>query len=140
MQQQFLTSLRKGVSKMIKNNQLKDGLVFVNEENPSEYVMVNFFTWVNLIKGVMVFYGKKTEEEAQKIISNAPLLSIPPKNYFEACLLGHEDGYYWAMVMSHGDRYFEKGFSYTAPDDYFEWESKYIKDHNLEKNTLIFND
>jgi len=66
------------------------------------------------------------------------MLTVPPQSYLEACLLGHEEEYYWAMVISHGDRYFEKGFSYAAPDSYDEWESKYIKDNNLKTNTLIY--
>ena len=77
---------------------------------------------------------------ATAIINNAPMLTAPPQNYLEACLLGHEEEYYWAMVISHGDRYFEKGFSYAAPDSYDEWESKYINDNNLKTNTLIFKD
>ncbi len=68
------------------------------------------------------------------------MLNVPPQNYLEACLLGHEEEYYWAMVISHGDRYFEKGFSYAAPGSYDEWESKYIKDNNLKTNALIFKD
>jgi len=44
------------------------------------------------------------------------------------------------MVISHGDRYFKKGFSYAAPDSYDEWESKYIKNNNLKTNALIFKD
>ncbi|WP_447884899.1 hypothetical protein [Serratia fonticola] len=125
---------------MVKNNQLKDGLKFVNEFNPNETIIVNFYSWVSLIKGIMVFYGKKTEEEAQSIINSSPIFITPPQNYLEACLLGHEDEYYWAMVMSNGERYFEKGFDRTAPDNYFEWEDKFINDHRLERDTLIFSD
>lgn len=124
----------------IKKSTLKDGLVFINYDNPVESVIVNFYTFVSLVKGIMIAYGNKSEDEAESIINNAPMLTAPPQNYLEACLLGHEEEYYWAMVISHGDRYFEKGFSYSAPDSYDEWESKYIKDNNLKTNALIFKD
>ncbi len=123
---------------MEKNNSRKDGLIFSSESNPNEMIVVNFHSWTEIIKGIMIFYGKKTEQEAQAIIDSAPLFTIPPKNYAEACMLGHEDEYYWAMVMSHGDRYYEKGFSRNTPHDYFDWELEYIKKHNLEEKTLIF--
>ncbi|WP_312118526.1 hypothetical protein [Kosakonia cowanii] len=122
----------------INKSTLKDGLVFINDDNPGESVIVNFYTFVSLVKGIMVVYGNKSEGEAESIINNSPVLTVPPQNYLEACLLGHEEEYYWAMVISHGDRYFEKGFSYAAPDSYEEWESKYIKDNNLKTNALIF--
>jgi len=124
----------------IKKSTLKDGLVFINDDNPSESVIVNFYTFVSLVKGIMVAYGNKPEGEAESIINKSAMLTVPPQNYLEACLLGHEEEYYWAMVISHGDRYFEKGFSYAAPDNYDEWESKYIKDNNLKTNTLIYKD
>ncbi|MDY0886088.1 hypothetical protein [Kosakonia sp. CFBP8986] len=124
----------------IKKSTLKDGLVFINDDNPGESVIVNFYTFVSLVKGIMVAYGNKSEGEAESIINNSPMLTVLPQNYLEACLLGHEEEYYWAMVISHGYRYFEKGFSYSAPDSYDEWESKYIKDNNLKTNALIFKD
>ncbi len=122
----------------IKKSTLKDGLVFINDDNPGESVIVNFYTFVSLVKGIMIAYGNKPEGEAESIINNSSMLTVPPQNYLEACLLGHEDEYYWAMVISHGDRYFEKGFSYAAPGSYDEWESKYINDNNLKTNALIF--
>ncbi|WP_263753779.1 hypothetical protein [Kosakonia cowanii] len=124
----------------IKRSTLKDGLVFINDDNPVESVIVNLYTFVSLVKGIMIAYGNKSEDEAESIINNAPMLTAPPQNYLEACLLGHEEEYYWAMVISHGDRYFEKGFSYAALGSYDEWESKYIKDNNLKTNALIFKD
>ncbi|MDT3409816.1 hypothetical protein [Kosakonia cowanii] len=122
----------------IKKSNLKDGLVFINDDNPGESVIVNFYTFVSLVKGIMIAYGNKSEGEAESIINNSAMLTVPPQNYLEACLLGHEEEYYWAMVISHGDRYFEKGLSYAAPDSYEEWESEYIKDNNLKTNTLIY--
>lgn len=124
----------------IKKSTLKDGLIFINYDNPNESVIVNFYTFVSLVKGITIAYGNKSEGEAESIINNSAMLTVPPQNYLEACLLGHEEEYYWAMVISHGDRYFEKGFSYSAPDSYDEWESKYIKDNNLKTNALIFKD
>lgn len=124
----------------IKRSTLKDGLVFINDDNPVESVIVNLYTFVSLVKGIMIAYGNKSEDEAESIINNAPMLTAPPQNYLEACLLGHEEEYYWAMVISHGYRYFEKGFSYAALGSYDEWESKYIKDNNLKTNALIFKD
>ncbi|WP_312689902.1 hypothetical protein [Kosakonia sp.] len=125
---------------MNENEKLQDGLVFVSADNPDEFVIVNFATWVSLIRGIMIFYGGKSEKEAQEIINNTPLFTLPPQNYLAACLLGHEEEYYWAMVMSHGDRYFDKGYSHTAPEGYLAWEDNYIKEHNLANASLIFND
>lgn len=125
---------------MFENNRLIDKLVFLNESNKNESVTINFYSWVHIIYGVIIFYGRKSEEEASYIINNTPMFTTPPKNFMEVCMLGHEDEYYWGMVMSHGDRYFEKGFTRTAPDDYYEWEEDYIRDHQLEINTLVFND
>jgi len=125
---------------VIKKSTLKDGFIFINDDNPNESVIVNFYTFVSVVKGIMSAWGNKLGGEAGSIINNSAMLTLPPQNYLEACLLGHEEEYYWAMVISHGDRYFEKGFSYAAPDSYDEWESKYINDNNLKTNTLIFKD
>ncbi|SCC12795.1 hypothetical protein GA0061071_106160 [Kosakonia oryzendophytica] len=125
---------------MIENEKPQDGLLFVDENNPNDFIIFNFYTWVSIIKGIMVFYGQKTEDEAQRIINNTPLFTRPPQNYLEASLLGHEEEYYWAMVMSHGERFFDKGYSYTAPEGYLAWEDNYIQEHNLAKASLFFND
>ncbi|MHA8115696.1 hypothetical protein ACX122_21900 [Kosakonia cowanii] len=119
---------------------LRDGLLFINEDNPGESVIVNFYTFVCLIKGIIIAYGKISETEAKYIINSSPMLTVPPQNYLAACLLGHEEEYYWAMITAHGERYFEKGFSYAVPNGYYEWESKYIKDHNLKTHSLVYKD
>lgn len=109
---------------------LRDGLLFINEDNPGESVIVNFYTFVFLIKGIIIAYGEISETEAKYIINSSPMLTVLPKNYLAACLLVHEEEYYWVMITALGERYFEKGFRYAVPDDYDQWESKYIKEHN----------
>lgn len=84
---------------VIKKSTLKDGFIFINDDNPNESVIVNFYTFVSLVKGIMIAYGNKSEGEAESIINNSAMLTLPPQNYLEACLLGHEEEYYWLWLF-----------------------------------------
>jgi len=43
----------------------------------------------------------------------------------------HESEHHLAMLIAYGEQYWLKGISSDEPDDYFEWEEKYRKEHNL---------
>ena len=48
---------------MIERNELRDGLVFVNESNKNESVIMNFYSWVHIIYGVIIFMEEKVKRK-----------------------------------------------------------------------------
>jgi hypothetical protein len=67
-----------------------DGIVIVNDHDPSESVVFNFRTWVEIIKGLMVQYAGKTEKEAASILLNSPLVENALRSYMAVGLRAHE--------------------------------------------------
>lgn len=48
---------------MFENNRLIDKLVFLNESNKNESVIMNFYSWVHIIYGVIVFIEEKVKRK-----------------------------------------------------------------------------
>ncbi len=51
---------------MNEKEKLQDGLVFVSADNTDEFVIVNFATWVSLIRGIMIFMAEKVKKRRRK--------------------------------------------------------------------------
>lgn len=50
-------------------------------------------------------------------------------------MLCHEEEYHWAMIIAHGEYYWNKGFNIELPDNYDEWLDNYRKTFNLNAST-----
>ncbi|MEQ9944759.1 hypothetical protein [Pectobacterium aroidearum] len=116
-----------------------DGIRFENSHS-SETVIFNFYTWVEVIKAIIVKYANKTEREAEHLVSMSPILCNPVDNYMSVVMRSHESEYHWAMLITYGEGYWENGVNLNEPDGYFDWENEYRKKNNLAEECFIFID
>lgn len=121
-------------------NKFSDGLLFKNENDPSETVIFNYYSWVEIIKAIIVKYADRTLNEAELLIENSKTINSPIENYMDAMVLCHDFEYHWAMLIVYGDQYWLRGISSQEPNGYFEWETQYRKDHNLAEESFVFID
>lgn len=115
--------------------QYKEGVEFVDYETGDKLIF-NFKTWLKIIKGIIVKYANKTEEEADKLIKERNFLV--PENYTQAVYYSHEIEYHWAMLTAYGEGYWQKGISSDEPDDYDDWEKEYRKTNSLKEESIEF--
>ncbi|WP_299895541.1 hypothetical protein [uncultured Aquimarina sp.] len=117
----------------MKSEHPKDNLRFEDEE---EIVIFNHYSFCELIKHIMVQYGKVTYAEAQEKLY-ASFLKKAPQSRTEVELLGHELEYHWAMNCLYGHMYWLKGIPSDFNDfkeEYLSWEKEIIKKHNLKES------
>ena len=110
---------------------LKDGVVL---EDDSDRIIVNQYSFCELIKRLLTHYVGISYEDASKMVAQSHLAE-PISNVMDAGLLGHEYPYYWAMNLYYGEAYREKGIP-AQPDDleaYFELENSIMKHYNLNE-------
>ncbi|ERK14435.1 hypothetical protein [Serratia fonticola] len=125
---------------MMDKNKIVDHILFVNDKNPAENIIFNFHTWVEIIKAIMVKYANKSEDEAVSLMFASPLVNNALDGYMAIVVRCHELEYHWAMELAYGEQYWQKGISSQEPEDYFEWEEQYRKDHNLAEESFVFSD
>lgn len=125
---------------MMDKNKIVDHILFVNDKNPAENIIFNFYTWVEIIKAIMVKYANKSEDEAVSLMFASPLVNNALDSYMAIVVRCHELEYHWAMELAYGEQYWQKGISSQEPEDYFEWEEQYRKDHNLAEESFVFSD
>lgn len=101
---------------------ITDGIRF---NNSNQTIIFNHYSWVELIKAIIVGYANKTESEAERIVLASPLVRITENDYMSVALCSHESEYHWAMLIVYGDQYWTKGVSSNEPEGYFEWEKEY---------------
>lgn len=109
---------------------LKDNLRF---EDDTEVVVFNHYSFCELIKHIMVQYGKITYEVASEKIEQTFLYERPSIN--ELSLLEHELEFHWAMLLVHGDMYWTKGIPSDFigfKEEYLNWELSTRQKYNLK--------
>ena len=110
---------------------LKDSVVL---EDSGNMIIVNQYSFCELIKHLLTHYVKISYEKASEIVSKSHLAK-PISSIMDAGLLSHEYPYYWAMTLYYGEMYWEKGIP-AQPDDmtaYFKLENNILKRYNLNK-------
>ena len=110
---------------------LKDSVVL---EDSGNRIIVNQYSFCELIKHLLTHYVKISYEKASEMVSKSHLAK-PISSIMDAGLLSHEYPYYWAMTLYYGDMYWEKGIP-AQPDDmtaYFKLENNILKRYNLNK-------
>ncbi|SHO59313.1 hypothetical protein [Vibrio quintilis] len=125
---------------MLDKSKVIDGILFVNDKNINETIKFNFYTWTELIKAILIKYAGKSEDEVNSLISNSPIINNALDGYMAAVVRCHETEYHLAMLIAYGEQYWLKGISSDEPDDYFEWEEGYRKEHNLAEESFEFSD
>ena len=81
---------------------ITDGIRF---NNSNQTIIFNHYSWVELIKAIIVGYANKTESEAERIVLASPLVRITENDYMSVALRSHESEYHWAMLIVYGDQY-----------------------------------
>ncbi len=114
-----------------------DGIRF---NDPDGTVTFNFYSWVELLKAIIVKYENKTETEAEALVLTSPIVSNPISDYMSAALRSHESEYHWAMLITHGEGYWKNGIDHNEPEGYIEWEKEYRDKHGLAEDSFIFDD
>ena len=110
---------------------LKDSVVL---EDSGNRIIVNQYSFYELIKHLLTHYVKISYEKASEMVSKSHLAK-PISSIMDAGLLSHEYPYYWAMTLYYGEMYWEKGIP-AQPDDmtaYFKLENNILKRYNLNK-------
>lgn len=110
---------------------LKDSVVL---EDSGNRIIVNQYSFCELIRHLLTHYVKISYEKASEIVSKSHLAK-PISSIMDAGLLSHEYPYYWAMTIYYGEMYWEKGIP-AQPDDmtaYFKLENNILKRYNLNK-------
>ena len=110
---------------------LKDSVVL---EDSGNRIIVNQYSFCELIKHLLTHYVKISYEKASEMVSKSHLAK-PISSIMDAGLLSHEYPYYWAMTLYYGEMYWEKGIP-AQPDDmsaYFKLENNILKRYNLNK-------
>ena len=110
---------------------LKDSVVL---EDSGNRIIVNQYSFCELIKHLLTHYVKISYEKASEMVSKSHLAK-PISSIMDAGLLSHEYPYYWAMTLYYGEMHWEKGIP-AQPDDmtaYFKLENNILKRYNLNK-------
>ncbi|MCP9270526.1 hypothetical protein M5U04_21275 [Xenorhabdus sp. XENO-1] len=115
---------------MIDRKNIIDGIVLTDEIDPNKKVIFNFYTWVEVLKAIIVKYANKSESEAEDLLLNHPAVYLPT-NYSNIWTLSHESEYEWAMAIVYGHGYWQRGIPAYEPEGFEEWEEQYRKEHNL---------
>ncbi|MCV9933855.1 hypothetical protein OIU80_16345 [Flavobacterium sp. LS1R47] len=115
----------------------KDNIKFIDRET-KEQLIFNSKTWISVIQGIIIKYVKKNEQEAKRLIE-AKKIAIP-ETYEEVVFYSHETEFHWAMLITYGDGYWQRGISSDEPSDYTEWESQYRIDNSLKEESFEFID
>ncbi|GAB6015733.1 MAG: hypothetical protein Lm2023SU_20910 [Serratia ureilytica] len=53
---------------MINKSSLVDGILFRDENDSNETVVFNFYTWVEMLKAIIVKYAQKSESDAELLV------------------------------------------------------------------------
>ncbi|MDH6307972.1 hypothetical protein M2451_002491 [Dysgonomonas sp. PFB1-18] len=113
---------------------LKDDLLYTDEKT-GEQVVFNHYSFCELIKWIIVRYASKTYKDANELVNKSVLVN-EPESYLSVTLITHELEYHWAMIVAHGDMYWQRGIPSDFKkfsDEYSEWEKEIIKSYNLKE-------
>lgn len=112
---------------------IKDNMIFTDNET-GDKVIFHRKTWLYIIFGILTHYLRYTDSHAERIINESFLYSEKELNFHSVGMLCHDEEYHWAMLLVHGDNYWNHGFNIELPDDYDDWLDSYIRNNNLESS------
>ncbi|PWD59765.1 hypothetical protein [Pectobacterium parmentieri] len=118
---------------------IADNLIF-RDEKTGEVVIFNYFTWVEVIKGVIFKYTEKSKEDIDFLVASHSLVKNANSNYISVVLCSHEVEYHWAMLIVYGELYWNYGVTQNEPDGYWDWETDYRKFNDLAEDSFVFID
>ncbi|MDG1332325.1 MAG: hypothetical protein P8P74_08335 [Crocinitomicaceae bacterium] len=119
------------------SHKLEDGLRFENED---ERVIFNHYSFCEIVKHIMVEYGRVTYHWADAKFKDSFLFD-PVGSEDDVSLLSHELEFHWAMLLVHGEMYWTKGIPSDFNDfkeEYLNWERAIRKRFKLKKSFEYF--
>lgn len=116
----------------------EDGLVIEDGTPLRERLVFNQYSFLEVLKGLLIKYAHKTPQQADLLIRSDEYLAEPKPSYMKACLIAHESEYHWAMLIAHGALYWQNGVSEVLPKGYFARKDEYRKEHNLARLSFEF--
>ncbi len=116
-----------------------DGIKLV-EEGTGNAVIFNFYTWIEVIKGIMIEYAHLSPQLANDKVMASALVQNQSDNYTSIALNAHDTEYHWAMLLAYGELYWHKGISAEEPDEYVCWELRFRSARGLAKDSFVFTD
>ena len=115
---------------------IEDGLVYKDEKSEKK-IIFNYKTFYEIVVACVARYGKKTNEDAKKLVDNSFIVKEPPFTMMEVRFLVHEEEYHWAMILLYGEGYWKKiPNSYPPSDEYYEWIEAYQRENNLAEEVI----
>jgi len=114
-----------------KTENLVDDLRFEDDEMG---VVFNHFSFCELVKHIMIKYGKIDYKLANKKLNESDLIKVPG-SVDDVVFLSHELEFHWAMLLVHGNMYWTKGIpcDYNEfKEEYSEWEKDIKRKYNLK--------
>jgi len=118
------------------NSERSDGLVFTSDNG--DEVVFNYFSWVEIIKGIIAEYAEATPEEAAELVVNSSITNTCPTRFIDVFTLSHELEYNWAMLIAYGQMYWLKGVSVGLPEGYVDWERTYREENGLAEESFVW--
>lgn len=115
-----------------KLEKFTDGLQFEDNETG---VIFNHLSFCELVKHIMVKYGKIDYDLATKKLNNSYLTKIP-RTIEDVGFITHELEFHWAMLLVHGNMYWTKGIPSDFAkfkEEYLAWETEIKKRYNLKE-------
>jgi len=116
-----------------KTVQLTDGLQLEDDETG---VIFNHYSFCELVKHIMVNYGKIDYDLATEKLNDSYLIK-EPRTIKDVEYITHELEFHWAMLLVHGDMYWTKGIPCNFNkfiDEYFAWATEIKQKYNLKKS------
>lgn len=115
-----------------KLEKLTDGLQYENDQTG---VIFNHYSFCELVKHIMVEYGKIDYDLAEEKLNNSNLIRVP-KTIEDVGFITHELSFHWAMLLVHGEMYWTKGIPSNFlefKEEYFAWETDIKQKYGLKK-------
>ncbi|PHM64986.1 hypothetical protein Xsto_02448 [Xenorhabdus stockiae] len=109
------------------------GIIITHEDNPNKKLIFNFYSWVEVLKAIIIKYANKSESEAEYLVLNHSAVCSSIDDYMSVGLRSHDLEYNWAMFIAYGHEYWLKGIPSQEPEGFEEWEEQYRKKHNLKE-------
>ena len=111
---------------------LTDGLQF---EDNKIGVIFNHYSFCELVKHIMVNYGKIDYNLATEKQNNSHLIKVP-RTIEHVVFITHELEFHWAMLLVHGNMYWKKRIPSNFnefKEEYFAWETEIKQKYKLKE-------
>ncbi len=111
---------------------ITDGLRIEDDESG---VLFNHYSFCELVKHIMVKYGKIDYNLATEKLNDSYLIKVP-RTISDVEVFTQELDFHWAMLLVHGDMYWTRGIPCNFNnfiEEYFVWVTEVKQKYNLKE-------